>query len=323
MADIGPGFSGNRVVEPGGIGTRTRRSQDFHRLAALQGLGQGSEPAVYATGDATVADIGVNRVGKIHGGSPAGQFENIPLGCEHVHLIREQVDLDVFNELQRITGALLHFQQTLHPLPGPGVAPVDRGAICRFIEPMSGNAVIGHFFHVTGANLDFYGHPVHAHQHGVQGLVAIGLGYGDIVLELTGHRFIQAVDAAKHAITGVDGIDDDPEGKDVHDFRQAFALGFHLLVNAVEMLFPAHDFGVVVLLLEADHYLVPDLLHQLLAIAASVAEGGGDALGPHGMQGAKAQVFKLDAHVVHSQAQGDRRVHLEGFPGNSATFFGL
>lgn len=144
----------------------------------------------------------MHRIGKIHGSGAPGQLENPALWREDVDFIREQVDLDVLDELQRVAGALLHLQQTLHPLPGARVAAVG-GLAVTLVQPVRGDAVVGHGLHFPGADLDLDGYPVHAHQHRVQGLVAIGLGNGDVVLEFTGYRLVEAVNAAQHAIAGV------------------------------------------------------------------------------------------------------------------------
>ena len=131
--------------------------------------------------------------------------------------------------------------------------PLTDGAVARLVQPVCGDAVVGHLLHVAGADLDFDGHAVHAHQHGVQGLVAVGLGNGDVVLELPGHRLVQAVDAAQYPVAGVHRVDDDAKGEDIHDLREALPLGFHLLVDAVEVLFAADYLDLVALLLQAVH----------------------------------------------------------------------
>ena len=61
---------------------------------------------------------------------------------------------------------------------------------------MGSDTVIGHGFHFFGTNLDFDGYPVHTEQGCVQGLVAVSLGNGNIILESSGNRFKKVVNGA-------------------------------------------------------------------------------------------------------------------------------
>ena len=154
-----------------------------------------------------ITNVTVHGICKIQRTGSLGQLENVSTRRKDVHLIGEQVDLDVLNELQRVAGALLHFQQALNPLPRSGVGNT-RPRFLAFIEPVSGDAVVGHIFHFVGSDLDFNGHAVHALQHGVQRLVTVCLGNGDVVLELSGYRLIEAVHHAQRAIAIIDRVDE-------------------------------------------------------------------------------------------------------------------
>ena len=113
-----------------------------------------------------ITNVTVHGIGKIQRTGSLGQLENVSARCKDVHLVGEQVDFDVFNELQRVAGALLHFQQALNPLPRPSVGDT-RPCFLALVEPMGGDTVVGHIFHFVGSDLDFNGHTVHALQHGV------------------------------------------------------------------------------------------------------------------------------------------------------------
>ena len=75
----------------------------------------------------------------------------------------------------------------------------------------------------------------------MQRLVAIGFRDGNIVLEFTGHRLVQTVHHTQCAVTVVYRIDQQAEGKDVHDLRKRLPLRFHLAVNAEQVFFSTHD----------------------------------------------------------------------------------
>jgi len=174
----------------------------FHRLATLQWYRQGRQPTVHPASHTAVADIGMDRVGKVHSGGAARQLENFAFGCEHVNLVREQVNFDVLDKLKGITGGLLHFQQTLHPLPGPRMTTVGILAV-TFIQPVGGYAIVGHIFHFPSTNLDLYRDAVHTFEHRVQGLIAVGFGNGDIVLEFSRDGLIQTVYRAQHPVATI------------------------------------------------------------------------------------------------------------------------
>ena len=60
---------------------------------------------------ASVSDIRVHRIGEIDYGRPARQRENLALRREDVNLVGEKVDFHVFEELGRVTGRTLQFEQ--------------------------------------------------------------------------------------------------------------------------------------------------------------------------------------------------------------------
>ena len=61
---------------------------------------------------------------------------------------------------------------------------------------MGGDAVVGHFFHFTGADLNLDRNTVHAEQGGVQRLIAVGLGDRNVILEAPRQRFVQIMYSA-------------------------------------------------------------------------------------------------------------------------------
>src|SRR5690606_4359401 len=208
---------------------------------------QGCQAAADATGHAGIAHIGVHRVGKIHGSGAGRQLHDLAFGGKYVNLVREQVNFDVLDKFEGVAGILLHFQQSVDPLARTDMG-VAGSVIGGFVQPMGGDAVVGHGLHFLGADLDLNGHTVHAKQSGMQGLVAVGLGNRDIVLKTAGNWLVKVVNSAQHAITGIYRVHHDTEGIHIHDFGEGFTLGAHLLVDAVQVFFAAeytrlHEIG--------------------------------------------------------------------------------
>ena len=321
MANMRARLAGDHEVQPGRVWPSARGADNFHRRAAFQGLRQRCQAAVDAAGNAGIADVGVHRVGEVDRRGAFRQLHDAALGREHVDLVREQVDLHALDKFQRVAGALLHFQHAFDPLPRAGVAALGQVFLVGFVQPVRGDAVVGQLFHFAGTDLDLDRYAVHAEQRGVQRLVAVGLGYRDVVLEAAGQGLVQVVHGAQYAVTGVDLVDDDAEGVDVHDFVERPALAAHFLVDAVEVLLAARHLAFHAFASQAMEDRFFDLVDDFLAVAPSALDRCADALGAHRVHGFEAQVFELDAHAVHAQAVGNWRVDFQGFLGDAPALF--
>src|SRR5690554_1205195 len=237
-------LGGNDEIEPGQAGAGSRSGDNFQSLATFETGRERCQVAVDTTGDAVVTDIGVYRIGKIDHCGPLRQLHDIAAGRENVDIVREQVVLDVLDELQRVTGMALHLEQTLDPLPGAGVAAFGNGVIGlpSLIEPVGGNAIVGHGLHFAGADLHLDGHAVITEQGGMQALVAVGLGDGDVVLEAPRYRLVEVMDYAENTVAAIDILSENAKTKYIHDFSKRLLLVAHLFVNR-QQVFLASDYA--------------------------------------------------------------------------------
>src|SRR5450830_2105969 len=263
----------------------------------------------------------MHRVGKVHRRGAFRQLHDPALGREHVDLVREQVDLHALDEFQGVAGALLHFQHALDPLAGPGMGALGLLVATGLVQPVGGDAVVGHLFHFAGANLDLDRYAVHAEQCGMQRLVAVGFGNCDVVLEAAGQGFVQIMYSAEDPIAGVDLVDDDPERVDVHDLVEGPALAAHLGVDAVQVLLPSADFTLDAVDGQAVAQGLFDLVDDFLAVAPGAFDRLVDPRGTHRVHGLEAEVFELYADGVHAQPVGDGRIDFQGFLGDAPAFF--
>lgn len=69
------------------------------------------------------------------------------------------------------------------------------------VRVVSCSAILGHFMHVGGPDLDFHGYPPRALHCGVQGLIPGPLGVDNIVIILTADFAPQAVDCRLYSVT--------------------------------------------------------------------------------------------------------------------------
>ena len=180
------------------------------------------------------------------------------------------------------------------------------------ILPVGGHAVFRRLVHGPGADLHLEGDPLPANDGGVQGLVHVGLGGADIVLESAQHRLEHVVDAAQHIVALRDVVHDDPESIQVKNLIQCLVLGEHLAVDGIGVLHPAVD-------LAADALFPHPLGDALLDGGQELLMGRGpgrqlvlDLLIAYRVQVAQGQVLQLPLQLLHAQAVGDGRVDLHG-----------
>ena len=122
---LAAGLAGDDIAQPGRVRVRERGGDDLDTVAVAQLGAQGDEFGIHFGGDAAVADVGVHAVGEIHCGRAARQRVDLAFGREDIHFIREQVDLQVLQELDRIAALREAFQQALQPLVRLLVQVVD------------------------------------------------------------------------------------------------------------------------------------------------------------------------------------------------------
>ena len=240
------------------------------------------------------------------------QHNDLALGCKHVHLVGEQVDLDVFQELDGVVAFGLHVQQALQPLVRALLGGVDAG-VAGFVHPVRGNAGLGHRVHFAGADLHFHRRAVGAEQGGVQALVAVAFGNGDVVLELARNGLVQAVQCTQRQVAAGVVFHDDAKAVDVQHFgkRQAFFL--HFLVDAVQVFLAALDGGLDI----GFHQLLADgfqdLVHHFAPVAACGTHGFGQHVVAVRVQVHERQVLQLAVHLVQADAVGDGCVDFQRF----------
>src|SRR5690554_441858 len=320
VADAAAGLAGYHKAEPGWIGPGARCSNDLYRLAALQGLAQGRQVAVNTTGHRGVANVGMDGVGEIHRRCPAGQLHNPALGSKHVDFVREQVDLHVFDELHGVVGPLAHFHQPFHPAVHTGLVDAGNAGFLVLVHPVGSNTIVGDVLHFLGTDLDFNVH-MHAEQRRVQRLVAVRLGHGYVVFETARQGLVQAVYGAQDPVTVVFRIGDDAEGIHIHDFMERFLLELHLVVDGVQVFFPAQYPARQAALFQLFLQFTPDIVDNFLVAAPQFGHRFRDVLGAHRIQRGKAQVFQLGRNRMHTQAVGNRGVDIEGFSGDALALF--
>ena len=83
--------------------------------------------------------------------------------------------------------------------------------------------------------------PERADQRGVQGLVAIELGNGNMVFELARHGLVHLMQHAHAGVAISHGGHDDAKAVDIGDLRKTQVLVVHLAVDGIERFLAPHD----------------------------------------------------------------------------------
>ena len=251
----------------------------------------------------------MDGIGKVDGRGAGGQGDDPSLGGVDEHLVVEHVDLHGLDEFFRV-GVLLAFQQAAHPLEVL-LRPCPRTLL---VLPVGGDAVFGGLVHLPGADLHLEGNALRADDRGVQGLVHIGLGGGDIVLEPSRHQAEQVVNMSQHVVAVGDGVHDDPEGVDVVQLVNGLALGEHFPVDGIDVLDPSVGGVVDAHGGQALGDLVLDGAHEGLVLLLVCLEVGHDLVILHGGEVAQRGILQLPLDLLHTKAVGKGRVDVHCLP---------
>ena len=135
----------------------------------------GHDAVVDLGADHAVADRRVDRIGEVDDGGADRQVDDVAARREGKDFLRQQVGLDIAEQVGRVGARALAFEQLAHPgqaLLQLFVAARDTGLVL----PVGGNAVFGHAVHIPGADLHFERDGFAPDDGGVQALVAVGFG---------------------------------------------------------------------------------------------------------------------------------------------------
>ena len=183
---------------------------------------------------------------------------------------------------------------------------------------MGGDAVFRHAVHFPCADLHLERERnlAPADDGRVQRLVHVGLGDGDIILEPAGHLVPQGVDNAEHGVAVGNGIHDDADGHQVVNLVEGLLLEHHLPVNGIEVLGPAVDIIVDMLLVQPLGQFVDDQANALLPLGPLLADQVDDPLVAFRIDILEGKIFQLLLDGVNAEAVRQRRVDIQGFPGD-------
>ena len=184
------------------------------------------------------------------------------------------------------------------------------------VFPVRGDAFFSDAVHFLGADLHFELMAAFADDGGVQGLVAVGAGDGDEVLDAAGHGAPQGVNQAEDRIAGGHVLGDDADGEEIVDLVEGALGALNLLEDGVEALDAPLDARIDVVFAQLLDEGVFDAAQELLALEAARFDRRRHLLEADRIGVAEGQVFKLAAHLAHAEAVGEGRVDVHGLAGD-------
>ncbi len=246
MADAVFGHAGFDEVEPVGVGGLAIFIEgDVAAVAGVETGVEGSDVVVDAGGGATVTDVGVNGVGEVDRGGAFGQVDDVAFGCEDEDAVLEDVDFHRFERVEIFLGAFdgeLAVDEIFDPghFAGIGSGGFFAGLV---VLPVGGDTTFGLVVHGLGADLEFDNFAAVAEDGGMQRLIAVGFGLGDVVFDPATHWFPELMDDAEGGVTVADGWDDHTEGDKVVDTDDIAIVFEEFFIKTVEMFDATTDGG--------------------------------------------------------------------------------
>ena len=195
---------------------------DLHHVAVLEHVVQRHHARVDLRADAVVADLGVDAVGEVDGRRTGREIDHVALRREDEDLVLEEVDLERLQPLVRIAEVAVEVEQLAQP--GELGLDFDVAAVALLVAPVRGDAVLRAAVHGPGADLHLHRLPVRADHLGVQGLVHVGLGLGDVVGEHVREGDPERVHHAEGGVALRLRVHDDADGLQVEDLAEVHAL---------------------------------------------------------------------------------------------------
>ena len=288
-------------------------------VAVGEAVPQRDDLSVHFRADALIADFGVHGVGKIHGSRAARKREHFSLRRERVHFLGVQVHLQRGHEFRR----LLHFLDPFDQLAHPQNALIVRvgNVLAVLVPPVRGDALFGDAMHFLRADLHFKRLSGVDHRR-VQRLVEVRPGHGDVILEPAGHGPPHLMDHAERRVAVADGVRNHAHGQQVVNLIDRAVLAQTLLVNGIEALHAAVDFGGNSVFVEALANRVLQFREKSLEFFSFGDDGILQLLVSLGLEVAESNVLQLAADQTHSQAVRDRGINIERFAGDALLLFG-
>ena len=211
-------------------------------------------------------------------------------------------------ELGRIAGFVLDIEQRLQPLGGQVLGVM---ALLGLVQPVGCHAGLGHDVHLFRADLELDADAGRTDQRGMQRLVAIALGDGDVILEAARHGLVLLMQHTQGRIAVQHLGNHDAKAVNVRDLGKAQLVLLHAQIQRIQSALTPQQAGRQALLGEFGVDFILHALHQIAAACARAANGLLQRGIAPGVQMLERQVLQLAIGLVQTQAVRDGSVDFQ------------
>ena len=263
-------------------------------------------------------DLRVDVIGEVNRVRALRQVNDIAARRKDKDLVGEHVQLQCLEEFLRIVILLLeadHLTQPRHLLIV--LIRCADAAPRLLVFPMRSNTELGDLVHRLCADLDLERVTVR-HDGGVQGLIAVRLRHGDVVLEPAGNRLPHRVDDPEHTVAVLNGGDEDTHRREIVDLIHTLVVALHLAVDAVEMLRTPLDLRLDAGSLQFLVDLPNRLPYERLPLLPLVLDLLDERIVCLGFEVAQTEILELHLDTGNAEPVRERCVDLDGLLRNAA-----
>ena len=181
------------------------------------------------------------------------------------------------------------------------------------VAPMRCNTEFCKFMHGSGADLNFNRAAELIGNDGMERLIAIRLGIGNIVVILLRQNREVLLHNRERFIALLDGFDDDSYGPDVKELIKAQVLALHLFPNGIDMLWPARHLGLNTVRSHQRLDLLHRQSHEFQTFLTRLIEFSSNLVIFGRMRKAKREVFELPLDLPNTESISQGRINGERF----------
>ncbi len=184
-------------------------------------------------------------IGKVEGRGPRRQVDDIPFRSEHIDPVLEHLTAQILEQGAALGEILLPGEQLAQPLDLVfKVVGLAAGLSPFLVAPVSRHTELGVLVHLVGTDLDLHRLALGPHHHGMDRLVAVGFGVGDIIVKLAGNVVEVGVNDTECRIAVLQPLGHHPHRTHIEQFVEFEVLLLHLAPDAVDVFRPAVDLGL-------------------------------------------------------------------------------
>ena len=184
------------------------------------------------------------------------------------------------------------------------------------VGPMRRNAGFGMLVHRSSANLDLQRASAFIAHDGMQALVAVGLGSGDVVIKLTGNRRKNFTHAREGRIAGGSIWHDHSHRPDIQHLIKIELLTAHFFDDAVNMLGATLHLRLDAVRSQILLQRLAQSLHPSFALRALFIQLPGNRFVGFRLQKSKRQILHLPFNLPDAQSVGQRGKHMQRLGSN-------